>query len=227
MRVVGPAVSRRRSALLATLVGAVCVYAIVRLVTAPARPVRTDVIQGVLVGIGLAVVTVEVLSRVKAVKVNGWITMPECGVPGNGVLMRATCTWMFPGPVNVPEEAMYWTTQVDGAGRRLTGLRTYVIHFPAGGLPPNDAFWSLTMGDARNRFVPNAIRRYSVSDRSGLAANTDGSVDVYIQRAAPVGHESNWLPAPTGTFTLWLRVYLPDRIVLEGEYAVPPVAQAP
>lgn len=159
-------------------------------------------------------------------KVNGWITMLGCGVPGNGPLTRATCTWMFPGPVNVPDEAAYWTTQVDGAGRPLSGQRNYVMHFPAGGLPPNDAFWSLTMGDARNRFVPNPISRYSVSDRSGLAPKTDGSVDIYIQNSAPAGHESNWLPAPPDTFSLWLRVYLPGRVILEGTYAVPPVAAA-
>lgn len=100
------------------------------------------------------------------------------------------------------------------------------MHFPAGGLPPNDAFWSLTMGDARNRFVPNPISRYSVSDRSGLAPNADGSVDIYIRKTAPADHESNWPPAPSDTFTLWLRVYLPGRVILDGKYAVPPVAEA-
>lgn len=218
--------NRRRSALLASLVGVVCVYAIVRLVTSPSRPVRTDVVQGALVGVGLAVVTMEVLSRVRATKINGWVTMPGCGVPGNGFLTRAACTWMFPGPVNVPDEAMYWTTQVDEAGRTLSGHRSYVMHFPTGGLPPNEAFWSLTIGDARNRFVPNPIHRYSVSDRSGLEANTDGSVDIYLQTTPPVGRERNWLPAPPGRFTLWLRVYRPGRVILDGTYAVPAVAEA-
>ena len=217
--------SRRRSAVWATLVGAVCVYALVRLLTAPTRPLRTDVLQGVLVGVGLAVVTVEVLARAKAITVNGWVTMLGCGVPQNGFLTRAAATWMFPGPVNVSEEAAYWTTHVDDAGRPLGGHRIYVMHFPAGGLPPNDAFWSLTMGDSRNRFVPNPIGRYSVSDRSGLASNADGSVDIYIQTTAPTGHESNWLPAPPGPFTLWLRVHLPGRVILEGRYAVPPVSK--
>ncbi len=133
---------------------------------------------------------------------------------------------MFPGPVNVPDEATYWTTQVDQAGRPLTGRRRYVMHFPAGGLPPNEAFWSLTLGDARNRFVPNPIGRYSVGDRSGLASNPDGSVDIYIQETAPVGHESNWLPAPRDKFGLWLRVYRPGRVILDGRYTVPPVARA-
>ncbi len=81
--------------------------------------------------------------------------------------------------------------------------------FRQDGLPPNNAFWSLTMGDARNHFVANPLNRYSVSDRSGLVPNADGSVDIYIQNTAPAGHESNWLPAPSGNFILWLRVYIP------------------
>ena len=80
-----------------------------------------------------------------------------------------------------------------------------------------------TMGDAKNRFVENSLNRYSVSDRSGLVPNADGSVDIYIQNTAPAGWESNWLPAPSDGFVLWLRVYIPNTAVLEGKYNVPPV----
>ncbi len=77
----------------------------------------------------------------------------------------------------------------------------------------------------RNRFVANPINRYSVSDRSGLVPNADGSVDIYLQNTAPAGHESNWLPAPAGNFILWLRVYMPGAAILNGEYTVPPVVE--
>jgi hypothetical protein len=120
---------------------------------------------------------------------------------------------------------MYWTTSRDGAGHKLDGRRHYVMHFPPGGLPPNDAFWSLTMGDARNRFVANALNRYSVSDRSGLAPNADGSVDIWVQNTTAAGHDSNWLPAPAGNFTLWLRVYMPGAAILDGQYKVPPLVE--
>jgi hypothetical protein len=73
--------------------------------------------------------------------------------------------------------------------------------------------------------VTNPIKRYSVSDRSGLVPNLDGSVDIFIQNAAPTGHESNWLPAPSGNFKLWLRVYMPGQTILNGEYQVPPVVK--
>jgi hypothetical protein len=71
--------------------------------------------------------------------------------------------------------------------------------------------------------VDNPIDRYSVGDRSGLVPNADGSIDIYIQNAVPAGHESNWLPAPTGDFMLWLRVYQPGAAILRGEYSVPAV----
>jgi hypothetical protein len=187
------------------------------------RTIFTDVVQGILIGFGLALITLPILGNVYVTKVNGWTTMFGCGEPGNGILLRAACAITFSGPINVPEEAMYWTTKVDGAGQKLSGEHDYTMHFPAGGLPPNNAFWSLTMSDAKNHFVPNPINRYSVSDRSSLVPNADGSVDIYIQNAAPAGHESNWLPAPSDKFILWLRVYLPGQTVLDGEYKVPPV----
>ncbi len=127
--------------------------------------------------------------------------------------------------MNVPEEAMYWWTNSDGGGAALSGAHEYVMHFPPGGLPPNNAFWSLTMGTAKNRYVPNPINRYNVGDRSGLAPNADGSVDIYLQHATPAGHESNWLPAPLDNFILWLRVYQPGEAILTGKYTVPPVVK--
>jgi hypothetical protein len=213
---------------LTALIGVVCAYFIIRFfffTDLRTRTVQSDVIQGALIGFGLAFVSAQVYARIKATKVNGWITMFGLGVPGNGMLLRAAHAQLFPGPVNVPEEAMYWWTNSDGAGRTLNGRHDYLMHFPPGGLPPNDAFWSLTMGTAKNRFVPNPINRYSVSDHSCLAPNADGSVDIYIQNTAPAGHESNWLPAPTGTFILWLRVYVPGAAIRNGEYKVAPIIE--
>jgi hypothetical protein len=191
----------------------------------PHRSIVTDVVQGTAAGGVLGFFTAQIVARIKTTKVNGWITIFGCGEPGNGMFIRAACAQIFPGPVNVPQEAMYWTTSKDGEGHGLKGRHNYRMHFPPGGLPPNDAFWSLTMGDAKNRFVANPINRYSVSDRSGLVPNADGSVDIYIQNTAPAGHESNWLPAPVGKFILWLRVYVPGAAILDGKYKVPPVVE--
>jgi hypothetical protein len=189
------------------------------------RTIFTDVVQGIIIGGVLSFITFQILAHAYITKVNGWTTMFGCGEPGNGILLRAACAGVFMGPINVPQEAMYWTTKVDDAGQKLSGEHDYIMHFPAGGLPPNNAFWSLTMGDAQNHFVPNPINRFNVSDRSGLVPNVDGSVDIYIQNAAPAGYESNWLPAPAGNFILWLRVYVPGAAILDGEYNVPPVVE--
>ena len=214
----------RTSTYLATLVGAICIYFILHaFFFGGTRTVRNDVVQGFLIGWGLAFVTAQIYARIKATKVNGWISILGLGEPGNGMLLRAAHAQLFPGPVNVPQEAMYWWTNTDGKGHALSGRHDYVMHFPADGLPPNHAFWSITMGDARNHFVANSIDRYSVNDRSGLAQNPDGSVDIFIQNAVPMGRESNWLPAPAGKFILWLRVYIPGQAILEGKYIVPPV----
>jgi len=220
----------RTSTYLVVFNGAICAFFFInsflfgRFFTG-SRNLRNDVVQGILIGFALAFIMAQIIARIKVAKVNGWITIFGLGEPGSGMLFRAACAQIFPGPVNVPEEAMYWTTSGDGVGHTLSGKHKYVMHFPAGRLPPNDAFWSLTMGDAKNRFVPNSINRYSVGDRSDLAQNNDGSVDIYIQNASPGGHESNWLPAPTGKFILWLRVYLPGTAILDGEYEVPPVVE--
>ena len=218
--------SDRTYAIFVAFIGLICGYVIIHyLFIADSLTLRNALVQGFFVGVGLAVVTIEVFARIKATKVNGWVTIFGCGEPGNGMFLRAACIRIFLGPINVPQEAMYWRTQVDGAGHILSGEYNYLMHFPPGGLPPAAAFWSLTMADAKERFVANPINRYLVGNRSGLVPNADGSVDIYIQNTAPAGHESNWLPAPTGNFRLWLRAYMPGAAILYGKYAVPPVVK--
>jgi hypothetical protein len=188
------------------------------------------VVQAIIIGGVLAYLTADLLMkaviRSGAMTANGWITTLKCGQPGNGILLRAACAKILPA-VNVAQEAVYWTTTVDGMGRALNGRRNYVLHFSAGQLPPNDAFWSLTMTDVAGYMVSNPIDRYSIGDRSDLVPNADGSMDIYLQRMVPAGRESNWLPAPAGKFKLMLRAYLPGRAILDGEYHLPPVVRAP
>jgi hypothetical protein len=186
-------------------------------------------VQGIIVGAVLAFLTAQVMMnvavRAMTTTVNGWSTTMKAGQPGNGLLVRAAFARILPA-VNVVQEAAYWTTTRDSSGQTLRGQHAYVLHFPEGQLPPNDAFWSLTMTDVVGYMVRNPIDRYSVGSRSGLEPNADGSIDIYIQSTAPSGHESNWLPAPSGNFKLMLRAYVPGRAVLDGEYHVPPVRKA-
>ena len=186
------------------------------------------VVMGILVGGVLAILTAGLLinAQVNAMKTttNGWNITLNCGEPSNGILLRAACAQDLPA-VNLPQEAVYWTARVDGAGQTLTGAHDYILHFPPGGLPPNQAFWSLTMTNTLGEMVANPSNRYSVGDRSGLVQGADGSIDIYIQHTTPAGHESNWLPAPGEDFMLWLRVYQPGTAILSGAYHVPPVME--
>jgi hypothetical protein len=192
------------------------------------RNLVADIVQGIIVGCILAFIasTLIITAEARSVytTVNGWSTTMQAGKPGNSVLVRAAMAKVLPA-ANVAEEALYWTTTKDSTGQKLNGQHDYVLHFPSGGLPPNDAFWSLTMADAKGVLVANPINRYSLGDRSGLVSNADGSIDIYLQNTAPAGYETNWLPAPAGGFMLWLRAYQPGQSVLDGKYQAPPVVE--
>ncbi len=169
-----------------------------------------------------AIIIMNTVIKTMTTTINGWSTTLKCGRPGNGILLRAASAKFLP-MVNVVEEAAYWTTTIDSAGKKLNGRYDYLLHFPAGELPPNDAFWSLTITDVLGYMVNNSIDRHSLGDNSRLVSNGDGSIDIYLQCSAPIGHEPNWLPTPEGNFKLMLRAYLPGNAVLDGEYHVPPV----
>jgi hypothetical protein len=190
---------------------------------------QSGVVQGVIIGATLAFLTAVLVmngvARTITTTVNGWSSIRKVGQPGNGVLVRAASAKALP-VVNVFDEAAYWTTTKDGAGRTLNGSHGYVLRFPTGQLPPSDAFWSLTITDIVGYMVSNPTGRSSFDDRSNLAKNADGSIDVYLQHETPTGHEQNWLSTPAGKFKLTLRAYLPGAAILNGTYRVPPVVRA-
>ena len=138
---------------------------------------RSGAVQGIIIGAALAFLTailvMNAVGRTITTTVNGWSAIRKCGQPGNGVLVRAACAKALP-VVNVFEEAAYWTTTRDDSWQTLSGRQGYVLHFPAGNLPPNDAFWSLTPTDVAGYMVNNPSNRHSVGDRSNLAQNADG-----------------------------------------------------
>lgn len=190
---------------------------------------QSGVVQGIIIGATFAFLTAVLImnaaARTVTTTVNGWSAIRTCGQPGNGVLVRAACAKALP-VVNVFEEAAYWTSTKDGSGQTLSGNHEYLLRFPAGQLPPNEAFWSLTITDVVGYMVSNPINRSSIDDRSPLVKNADGSVAIYLQQDAPTEHEQNWLPTPPGKFKLMLRVYLPGAEILNGTFRVPPVARA-
>jgi hypothetical protein len=52
--------------------------------------------------------------------------------------------------------------------------------------------------------------------------NDDGSLTIYIQHEAPAKrYMQNWLPAPEGEFSLYLRCYWPEGSVLNDQWTPP------
>ncbi|EHQ28919.1 DUF1254 domain-containing protein [Mucilaginibacter paludis] len=128
-----------------------------------------------------------------------------------------------------PEEATYIGYYTDADKNALDGNYNYTIHFEKGKLPPSTAFWSLTLYDKDRYLTANAIRRYAIGDRNNLKFNPDGSLDIYVQHENPGKEkENNWLPAPTESFNVVLRIYVPSPSYLKDHnvWVNPPLVKA-
>ncbi|MDF1635575.1 DUF1254 domain-containing protein [Mycoplana sp. MJR14] len=103
-------------------------------------------------------------------------------------------------------------------GEQLEGSKTYSITFPEGQEPPVNGFWSLTLYNEEHFLHPNDLKRYSLGTKNkSLKRNADGSLTLYAGAKNPGGDkESNWLPAPEGTFSLYIRAYWGKEPILDG-----------
>jgi len=131
---------------------------------------------------------------------------------------------------NSKAEAMYPNYSTDADGQPLTGANNYTLTFPAGQLPPANAFWSVTMYKLPERLlVENPISRYLINSPMlpNLVKNPDGSLTIYIQTSSPGPEkEANWLPAPPGPFAVVMRVYWPKPDALDGTWQPPKLVKA-
>ncbi|MFI5156146.1 MAG: DUF1254 domain-containing protein [Chitinophagales bacterium] len=158
--------------------------------------------------------------------VNGWsVAYKGFGNYGTDYDLRAAVAILGLG-ANIPEDAVYPTSTVDADGTPYDGANKYVMHFEKDKTPPIKGFWSITMYDKDGYFIENPINRYAIGDRNNLKKNADGSIDLYIQNSSPgKDKESNWLPAPPGSFNLCLRMYWPAEVFLKGEWTPPGVVK--
>ena len=178
---------------------------------------KQGMIDAVAAGPGLIQTEVTVRYLTEAPEHNGWLVLPT-GRYGTDYAHRALVTQVGLGALT-PSEAIYPVAQTDGTLAPLDGSNDYVVHFETGQLPPVDAFWSLTLYDSSGFFVPNAIDRWALNDRSDLTFNPDGSLDLYVQSAPPSdpAKAKNWLPSPGGAaFRLTMRLYAPRRAAIPG-----------
>jgi hypothetical protein len=118
------------------------------------------------------------------------------------------------GPIGLPmEEAMYPNiTSADG--EPLNAMNDYVVKMTKDQLPPDQAFWSVTLYDKANGFfIPNDRKKYSVGENAGFKLNNDGGIEIYVAAEKPEGvPEENWLPLnrKDEEIDLILRIYVPD-----------------
>lgn len=155
---------------------------------------------------------------------NGWsINTDTMGVYGNYYLKRAIVTMVGLG-ANPAEDAVYPIVVADAEGQAIVGGKDYVQHFAKEQLPPVRAFWSTTVYDASGFPFPNPLDRFALGDRDPLTYNEDGSLDIFYGPTDPGGAaQTNWLPTPDGPVRIFMRLYSPRSIVLEGGWAPPPV----
>jgi hypothetical protein len=149
-------------------------------------------------------------------KINGWNI---AGAGGNSAFYNGD--WLKRAAVaqagiyaNDADEATYPITSTLPNGERLDGSKhNYTITFPAGQLPPVNAFWSVTMYDGKSQLlIKNPINRYLINAPMlpDMKKNADGSLTLYIQKDSPgADKESNWLPAPNDLIYMVMRLYWP------------------
>jgi hypothetical protein len=149
-------------------------------------------------------------------RVNGWGIVSPFGdrafYNGNWLLRAASAVAGIYG--NDAVEAVYPITKTLPDGENLDGSKhNYTLTFPAGELPPVNAFWSVTMYDGKTQLlIKNPINRYLINSPMlpNMKKNADGSLTLYIQKASPgKDKESNWLPAPNDLIYLVMRLYWP------------------
>jgi len=153
---------------------------------------------------------------------NGWNRSANNAEWGFDYLMRTSTARsnMFD---NRPTETQYFYTDNDTQGEQLEGKNLYTVTFPDGQLPPVHGFWSLTVYNQHHLFEVNDFNRYSLGTKNkDLQFNDDGSLTLYASTQSPGSEkETNWLPAPEGNFSFYIRAYWGKEPILDGSWTPP------
>jgi len=96
----------------------------------------------------------------------------------------------------VGQSSEYLWTPRDSNGAFLDGAKHYELRLPPG--IPVRLFWSVVVYDAVSRSMLENGSAATVSQYSGPAINSDGSVDLYFGPVAPAGREANWVRTVAG-----------------------------
>ncbi len=156
---------------------------------------------------------------------NGWTSASNNAAWGTDYVHRMGAVKAYPYS-NKRNETVYYYTENDSKSQALVGKSMYEVTFPKGQLPPSKGFWSLSLYNPEHFFYPNALNRFALGTKNkDLKYNGDGSLTIYLGNQSPGKEkESNWLPAPTGNFSIWIRSYWPDQAILDGTWKPPVIS---
>jgi hypothetical protein len=131
---------------------------------------------------------------------------------------------------NSKEEALYPIYQTDSEAQPLNAATNkYTLTMMDDEIPPVNAFWSYTMYKLPSRMMlKNPINRYLINSPMlpDLKRNADNSITLYIQYESPGKEmESNWLPAPNGSFFFVNRLYWPKPEAFNGTWKPKPLVR--
>ena len=121
--------------------------------------------------------------------------------------------------------AVYQNAVKTRTGKPLDGAKgVYRLTFKKGELPPVKAFWSVTVYNEEGFLIENAPNRSALGSNSNLVANKDGDIVITFAVRKPEDvPASNWLPTPDGPFEVTLRMYWPEKAILEGDWKTPSI----
>lgn len=128
---------------------------------------------------------------------------------------------------NAPHETKYIFTDADIDGQQLAGSHAYTVTFDAGQLPPVNGFFSLTLYNEHHFYYENDLGRYSLGTKNpDLRRGDDGSLIIYVGNRQPADTpDTNWLPAPSDGFSLYIRAYWPQQPILDSTWKPPVIAR--
>lgn len=118
-----------------------------------------------------------------------------------------------------PEESVYLQALKGADGQSINGAngKKYRMHFKA---PNVSQFWSFTVYGTDNMLMAhNEINRHSRGDRT-LKPGPDGMYTIDLS-AKGDANNPNWLPIPEKDAYIIMRLYGPDKQILDGKYPMP------